>query len=62
MASLVHRGSLATLEESYEALFSWIEKNNYQIIGSVREVFLEYGENFNPLVTEVQVPINKIEK
>ena len=60
MASLVHRGPLDTLEEAYDKLSSWIKKNNYQIIGSVREVYVEYDENNNPSAVELQYPVKKI--
>ncbi len=60
MASLVHRGSLDTLEEAYDQLSEWIKKNNYQIIGSVREVYVEYDDNRNPVATELQYPVKKI--
>ena len=60
MASLVHRGPLSTLEEAYDELSAWITKNNYQIIGSVREVYVEYDENRNPVATELQYPVKKV--
>ena len=61
MATAVHRGSLATLGETYELIQEWIEKNNYQIIGPVREVYLEFDQNVQPSATEVQFPVRKVE-
>jgi len=37
-------------------------KNNYQIIGSVREVYVEYDENNNPSAVELQYPVEKLYK
>ena len=62
MACLVHRGSFATLGRAYNALLGWVEKNGYQIVGSTREVYLQYerGGEQSQYVTEVQVPVEKI--
>jgi effector-binding domain-containing protein len=61
MACAVHRGSFVTLGQAYNALLGWVEKNGYQIVGSTREVYLQYerGENQSQYVTEVQVPVEK---
>ncbi|MGK7893591.1 MAG: hypothetical protein AB4372_08195 [Xenococcus sp. (in: cyanobacteria)] len=63
MASLVYRGSIDNVLEIVEAdktLTKWIEKNNYQIIGSNREVYLEYDENRKPSAIELQYPVKKL--
>ena len=60
MASIVHKGSLGTIQQSYDALFEWADRNNYQIMGSIREIYLEYDENRNPSATEVQFPVRKL--
>jgi effector-binding domain-containing protein len=61
MACAVHRGSFATLGQAYNALLEWIEKNGYQIVGSTREVYLQYerGKDQSQYLTEVQVPVEK---
>ncbi|MCU0534656.1 MAG: MerR family transcriptional regulator [Hydrococcus sp. Prado102] len=61
MACAIHRGSFATLGQAYNALLGWVEKNGYQIVGSTREVYLQYerGGNQSQYVTEVQVPVEK---
>ena len=63
IASLVYRGSIENILEIVEAdktLTQWIEQNNYQIIGSNREVYLEYDKNRNPIAIELQYPIEKV--
>ena len=59
MASLVHHGTYATLSRSYTALMTWIEANDYTIIGPGREVYLHGGvSQYDPsFVTELQFPI-----
>ncbi len=63
MASLVYRGSIDNVSEIVEAdktLTKWIKHNNYQIIGSNREVYLKYDENRKPSAVELQYPVKKI--
>lgn len=62
MACIIHHGSFESLGQAYNALLTWIEKNGYQIVGSTREVYLQYEREGNPneYVTEVQVPIEKV--
>ena len=61
MACVVHQGSFDSLGEAYCTLLEWIEKHQYQIAGSTREVYLQYERNGDPdrYVTEVQIPIEK---
>ena len=45
---------------SHEALFQWIEKNNYEVAGNLREQFHlddEMTDDPQEFVTEIQVPI-----
>ncbi len=60
MASIVHRGSFATIAKSYEKLDNWIKKNNYQIIGGVREVYINFDQGGDKSITELQYPVEKI--
>jgi len=47
----------------YHALGQWIEANDYQIVGSGREVFLQlWPDGDEEMVTEIQLPINKNKK
>lgn len=62
MASTVHHGPFATLDQAYEALMKWIDENGYQISGPAREVYLQSpqnpGDQHDPsTVTEIQFPI-----
>ena len=61
MACVVHQGSFDSIAEAYSTLLDWIEKHEYQIAGSTREVYLQYERNGDPdrYVTEVQIPIEK---
>ena len=60
MASIVHKSSLGTIKQAYETLFKWSDDNQYQIMSSIREIYLEYNENRIPIATEVQFPVKKI--
>jgi len=62
MACAVHHGSFANLGQAYNTLLEWVEKNGYRIIGSTREVYLQYerGGDESQYVTEVQVPVEKV--
>lgn len=62
MACVIHQGSFASLGQAYNALLGWIEKNSYQIVGSTREIYLQYERDGNPnqYLTEVQVPVEKV--
>lgn len=61
MACLVHNGSYNTINQAYNTLLSWIEANNYKVIGSNREVYIVGGneQNNDSFVTEVQFPVIK---
>jgi DNA-binding transcriptional MerR regulator len=74
MACVVHLGGYATIYQSYNALLGWIETNNYQMVGPIREVYIRYGAdglNFalpqtylendsNQYVTELQLAVEKL--
>lgn len=62
MAYLLHTGDHESVIDSYEAIFTWIEENNYEIIGDIREEF--HADDFttdNPkdFVTEIQIPVKR---
>jgi len=63
MACTVHHGPFASIGEAYDALMKWIDENGYQIIGSVRELYLQAakdGDQNDPeTVTEIQFPVEK---
>jgi DNA-binding transcriptional MerR regulator len=62
MATAIHQGSFLSLGEAYNALLEWIEKHSYQIVGSTREIYLQYERNGDEsqYVTEVQIPVEKV--
>jgi effector-binding domain-containing protein len=62
IACIIHQGSYRTLSQSYKHLLTWIEANNYQIIGSNREFYIQHGseQDNESYVTEIQFPIGKI--
>ena len=74
MACVVHVGSYDNLSQVYNALLTWIEANNYRIVGPSREVYLRCRDNNyadpavyagyltddpTAFVTEVQFPVEK---
>jgi effector-binding domain-containing protein len=63
MACVVHNGPFVTIGEAYETILQWITKNNYQINGPCREIYLHAAENGSQTdpetVTEIQFPIAK---
>lgn len=67
VAYAVHEGPYSGIPEVYEEIFDWIDDNGYEYIEDMptREVFLTmYGHSDDPqeYVTEVQVPVQKIEE
>jgi DNA-binding transcriptional MerR regulator len=73
VACVVHVGEYSEIYQAYYALLAWIEANNYQMTGPIREVYLRYGAdglNFelpstylgsdaNEYVTELQLSVEK---
>jgi DNA-binding transcriptional MerR regulator len=73
VACLVHVGEYSEIYQAYNALLAWIESNDYQMTGPIREVYLRYGAdglNFelpltylgndaNEYVTELQLSVEK---
>lgn len=64
VASTIHHGSYETIGDAHEAVFTWIEANNYRIVGADREINLY---NRHPIrrddptyVTEIQYSVEKI--
>jgi len=53
-ATLVHRGSMETIMNSYALLDRWIEQAGEQIVGLSREVYLDCPEDQDDWVTELQ--------
>jgi effector-binding domain-containing protein len=58
VASLVHKGSMGNIEDTYLALVSWIEDSGYRLAGRSRELYLEWNEgDASRNITELQMPI-----
>jgi DNA-binding transcriptional MerR regulator len=58
VASVVHRGSMANIVPTYEALVRWIEDSGYVMTGRSRELYHEWhDEDLTRNVTELQLPI-----
>ncbi len=58
VASLVHQGSMESVEDTYIAIVTWIEDGGFRLAGRSRELFLEFhdpGDARNG--TELQMPI-----
>lgn len=63
MATVIHHGSYATLQQGYNALLNWIEANNYKVVGDNREVYLaspgDGSQTDESCVTEIQFAVEK---
>ncbi|MEA4956215.1 hypothetical protein SDC9_03604 [bioreactor metagenome] len=60
--STIHKGSYETLKQSYEKMVEYSIKNNYDIIGSPKEVYINSPHEVpeNELLTEIQFPVIKM--
>ena len=57
-ACTIHKGEYENLAETYSAIGQWIQANNYQIVGPVREIYLTPGSSPDAM-TEIQFPVQK---
>lgn len=64
MAATIHNGTYETIGDAHQAVLTWIEANNYRIVGADREINLFHTPPFrrdNPTyVTEIQYPVEKV--
>ncbi|WP_409200558.1 GyrI-like domain-containing protein [Methanobrevibacter sp. DSM 116169] len=61
--SATHKGSYDNIKETYEKMVDEAEKNNFDIIGSPKEVLIKSKidvDDDNELITEIQLPIIKM--
>lgn len=59
--SAVHKGKRDDIINTYRAIAKYADENNYDIIGSPKEVFLKgFLENNDEKLTEVQLPVIKM--
>jgi DNA-binding transcriptional MerR regulator len=58
-ATTIHRGSMARVDEGYQALFSWAEETGEHIDGYSREVYLACEGDPETWVTELQFALHE---
>jgi len=56
-ATLIHHGSMNNVLASIQALARWIDASGYTSLGYARELTLEFGDDKDAWVTELQEPI-----
>ena len=56
-ATIVHQGSMDAVLSTIQTLSRWIESNGYTSTGYNREFYLEYNEDPDKWVTELQEPV-----
>jgi effector-binding domain-containing protein len=56
-ATIVHRGSMDNVMATIQTLARWIDENGYRSTGYSRELTLEYSDDQDKWVTELQEPI-----
>lgn len=63
-ACIFHKGSYDNLAESYNIVLKYVEENNYEICGPIRESYIDgvwNCESSKDWLTEIQVPVKKKE-
>ncbi len=63
-ASMVHHGLFATLGKAYAAILAWTQEHGYRVSGPARELYLSFQKDGdqNQYVTEIQLPVMKIQQ
>ncbi|GAA5818692.1 MAG: DNA gyrase inhibitor [Methanobrevibacter sp. CfCl-M3] len=58
----IHKGSYETLDDSYKKLAKYAVENNYDIVGSPKEIYFNnpYEVEEDELLTEIQFPVIKM--
>ena len=59
----MHKGSYKEFGLAYAYLFNWIEKNNYVVLDSPREMYIDgvwNKDSEDEWLTEIQVPVKKL--
>jgi effector-binding domain-containing protein len=61
VASILHKGQYEKIEQTYNSLKNWINKNNYEITGPYEESYFNSPEQVPPgeLLTEIRFPVRK---
>jgi DNA-binding transcriptional MerR regulator len=58
-ATLIHRGSMEHVDASYQVLAQWIEAHGYRMTDHAREVMLEFSEDREKWVNEIQIGVKR---
>lgn len=59
----IHKGPLSKIRDSYKIMAEYSEENNYDIIGSPKEVYIKKPyevDDENDIITEIQLPVIKM--
>lgn len=60
MATLVHAGSITDIHRSYALLGTWVEQQQWQIVGQGRQILLQLPQpSHDDAVIELQIPVSK---
>ena len=60
MATLVHAGSITDIHRSYGLLGTWVEQQQWQIVGQGRQILLQLPQpDQDDAVIELQLPVSK---
>ncbi len=61
VAATYHKGPYKEIPETYQGLFKWLFRNNYEVAGPAREIWWsDPGETRQgEFLTELQVPVKK---
>jgi len=60
MASVLHQGSVLDRASTFVALFTWLKRHSYQIVGTRRDLILQYaGSAQESSVIEFQFPVRR---
>ena len=60
MATLVHAGSITDIHRTYGLLGTWVEQQQWQIVGQGRQIFLQLPQpGHDDAVIELQLPVSK---
>ena len=61
-ACIFHKGSYQTFSRSYEKVLKYIEENGYEIVGNIRESYIDgvwNKDDESQWLSEIQIPIRK---
>ena len=61
VASILHKGPFDSIIKAYQFMMGWLERNNYQMAGPDRVLYLNNPEEVAPeeILQELQIPIRK---